>query len=374
MRTRVSESYESIAADDWNALLTDSNPFLRHEFLAGLETSGCAVAETGWAPCPLLCESDDGTLLGAMPLYLKNHSQGEFVFDFAWASAYHQAGLQYYPKLVAAVPFTPATGPRILISPAAPDENAVRQQLVASARGLARANQASSLHILFTDKEETESLEQEQLMSRRDCQFHWQNNDYENFDEFLATFTSSKRKKTRRERRRIVESNIRFAILSGAEMTAELWDQVMPLYRTTFIRRGREPYINREFFAHICTVMPASIVVFIAYQDDQPVACSICFRSDDTLYGRYWGANRFIDSLHFETCYYQGIDYCIERGPAKIYEPGTQGEHKIARGFVPTLKPGRLHWLSHPQFSAAAVDDYLQREAVHIDELHGRGE
>jgi len=364
MRARVSESFSSVPSTDWNALLGDSNPFLRHEFLVSLEESGCATARTGWAPCPILCETDNGELIGALPLYLKNHSQGEFVFDFAWASAYHQAGLQYYPKLVAAVPFTPATGPRLLVAADA-DEQAVRSLLIQTARQLAAANDASSLHILFPSKQEADELEKEQLMLRRDCQFHWNNNDYSSFDDFLATFTSSKRKKTRRERRRMEEHNIRFEILHGNELTGAHWDQIIPLYSATFMRRGRPPYLSREFFELIAARMPQSLVVVVGYQAGEMVASSICFRSDDTLYGRYWGANRFIDSLHFETCYYQGIDYCIKNG-LQSFEPGTQGEHKIARGFVPTLT-WSAHWLSEPRF-ASAVDDYLQREGAHIDD------
>ncbi len=364
MRTRVSESFGSIPSADWNSLLNDSNPFLRHEFLSSLEDSGCASPETGWAPCPVLCEDEAGRLVGALPLYLKNNSHGEFVFDFAWASAYQQAGMQYYPKLVAAVPFTPATGPRMLIADSAARET-IQPLLIDTARQLARANNASSLHILFPPEEEKDALASQNLMLRRDCQFHWQNNNYLDFEDFLGTFTSSKRKKTRRERRRMSENNIRFEILSGAELTADHWDQIMPLYSTTFLRRGRPPYLTREFFELITERMPDSMVVVMAYQEDEMVASSICFRSDTTLYGRYWGANRFIDSLHFETCYYQGIDYCIEHG-LQTFEPGTQGEHKIARGFIPT-QTWSAHWLSEPRF-AAAVDDFLQREGNHIDE------
>ena len=365
MKTRVGESVQAIDRNDWNALLSDSNPFVRHEFLTALEQSGCVSAETGWLPCPILAEDDDGRLIGALPLYLKNNSHGEFVFDFAWASAYHQAGLHYYPKLVAAVPFTPATGPRLLVHPDAAEPEAVREALITSAMAMVEANNASSLHVLFPPRVQAEELADKQLMLRRDCQFHWENQDYNNFDDFLATFTSVKRKKTRRERRRIVESGIRFDTLHGEELTPELWDAIMPLYRTTFLRRGREPYLNRRFFELVAEALPENMVVIVGYLDDEIVATAICFRSDDVLYGRYWGANRFIDSLHFETCYYQGIEYCIEQ-KLQRFEPGTQGEHKISRGFVPRLT-WSVHWLSQPQF-AAAVDDYLRREGEHIDE------
>jgi predicted N-acyltransferase len=366
MRTRITEAIGTIPTDDWNALLADRNPFLRHEFLGAIEASGCASPETGWLPCHVLCESDEGALLGALPLYLKNNSQGEFVFDFAWANAYHQAGLPYYPKLVCAVPFTPATGRRLLVNPAAgaDDSKAIRNALMETALQLARDNDASSLHVLFPEAEEIQALEDHDLMLRKDCQFHWHNRDYADFDEFLGTFTSSKRKKTRRERRRITESGIHFETRHGNEIDAELWEQIIPLYNTTFLRRGRAPYLNRECLERIARSMPESMVVFLGYRGEEMVATAICFRSDETLYGRYWGANQFIDSLHFETCYYQGIEYCIDEG-LKRFEPGTQGEHKISRGFVP-VQTWSAHWLSHPQF-AAAIDNYLQRERAHIE-------
>jgi predicted N-acyltransferase len=365
MRIRVGESISAIQAQAWNALVSDSNPFIRHEYLLALENSGCAVADNGWLPCPLLCESDTGELLGALPLYLKNHSHGEFVFDFSWANAYHQAGLDYYPKLVSAVPFTPATGPRLLLKPEVAEPEKVKDALLTGAIQLAKDNAASSLHILFPQQAEAELQQKHGMLLRKDCQFHWQNADYTDFDDFLATFSSAKRKKTRRERRRIAEHGIRFETRQGHELDRSDWELIMPLYNATFLRRGREPYLNQDFFEQVAQSMPENLVVFLGYEDLELVACAICFRSDDTLYGRYWGANRFIDSLHFETCYYQGIDYCIEHG-LQSFEPGTQGEHKISRGFVPA-ETWSTHWLSQPQF-AAAIEDYLQRERAHINE------
>jgi hypothetical protein len=364
MRIRISEAIQDIPAADWNGLLVDSNPFLRHEFLTALEESGCVSEATGWLPCPVLCEGDSGDLIGALPLYRKTNSHGEFVFDFAWANAYHQSGLQYYPKLVSAVPFTPATGPRLLVHPGHPEPAAVQGELLKAAIGLTDANDASSLHILFLPETHRAILSEHKLMLRRDCQFHWHNQDYKDFNDFLQSFTASKRKKTRRERRRIAEAGIRFEIRCGDELSDTDWDAIFPLYQTTFNRRGREPYLNRNFFDLVSVSMPRQLIVILGYLDTELVAVSICFRSDDTLYGRYWGANRFIDSLHFETCYYQGIDYCIEQGLQR-FEPGTQGEHKVSRGFVPTVT-WSAHWLSQPQF-AAAVDDYLRREGAHMD-------
>jgi len=365
MRTQVSESISTIPPADWNGLLTDTNPFLRHAFLAALEESSCVSSAAGWQPCPILCYSATDELVGALPLYLKNHSHGEFVFDFAWASAYHQAGMRYYPKLVSAVPFTPATGPRLLVHPDVPDAAAVRTLLIKAALQLAEDNDASSVHVLFPKADEIATLKDHGFLLRKDCQFHWHNRDYKNFDDFLGTFTSAKRKKTRRERRRLVEHGVRFEVRHGDELDTAMWERIMPLYCTTFLRRGREPYLNQEFFELIASTMPANLVVFLGFVQSELVATAICFRSDEVLYGRYWGASQFIDSLHFETCYYQGIDYCIKYGLQR-FEPGTQGEHKISRGFVPT-ETWSAHWLTQPQF-AAAINDYLQRERDHIDQ------
>lgn len=364
MRTRVIESLDHVSAASWNRLLDDTNPFVRHEFLAGLEATGCASAETGWHPCHIVCEAADGELLGALPLYLKTNPYGEFVFDYAWAGAYQRAGLAYYPKLVAAVPFTPAAGPRLLTHPDH-DRAPLMAELLQRATRFAGETGASSLHLLFPRAQDREALESNGLLLRKDCQFHWHNKGYQSFDDFLATFTAAKRKKTRRERRRIREAGVHFEVKTGAELTTADWNEIIVPYSNTFLMRGREPYLRQEFFEHICATLPDNVVVFMAYQEAALVGVSICFRSATALYGRYWGSNRFVDSLHFETCYYQGIDYCIREG-IELFEPGTQGEHKIARGFVPTAT-WSAHWLSHPQF-AAAVDDYLERERAHVDD------
>jgi predicted N-acyltransferase len=364
MRTRTIDAISSIERDSWNSLLADTNPFVRHEFLSALENSGSASIQNGWLPQHIVCETDDGALIGALPLYAKDNSYGEFVFDFSWANAYHQAGLNYYPKLVSAIPFTPAAGPRLLSKGSSSDKTAINERLIAAAKTLAADQHASSLHLLFPEAEQTGMLENAGLMLRKDCQFHWRNRGYKDFDDFLAEFTSVKRKKTRRERRRIRESGIVFETRAGKDLDESLWREIMPLYEHTFLRRGREPYLNQGFFLEVSATMPENIVVFLGRQEAELAAVAICFRSDTTLYGRYWGATRFVDSLHFETCYYQGIDYCIARG-LECFEPGTQGEHKISRGFVPT-ETWSAHWLSRPDF-ARAIDDYLHREREHID-------
>lgn len=363
MQARVIQSIAEVEPGTWNGLRGTDNPFVRHEFLHALEESGSVGAASGWQPCHLLQEDDNGDLIAALPLYLKTNSYGEFVFDFAWADAYSRAGLDYYPKLVSAIPFTPATGPRCLVG-RSQDYAKHCKFLLAAAVNLADETGASSLHFLFPEANELQHLADAGLLLRKDCQFHWHNRDYESFDAFLGEFTSAKRKKTRRERRRIREAGIRFEVHTGLELDEAKWEQLMPLYTSTFWQRGRHPYINVEFFRTVSQSMPENIVVFVAYKGADAIATAICFQSTTTLYGRYWGSSGFYDSLHFETCYYQGIDYCIRQGLQR-FEPGTQGEHKISRGFVP-VETWSAHWLSHPQF-AAAVDHFLGRERQYVD-------
>jgi len=353
----------SLDAAAWNALAGDS-PFLRHEFLSALEHSGCVgTNDNSWEPSHLTVVDEAGELLGALPLYVKHDSRGEFVFDWGWANAYAQAGLSYYPKLVSAVPFTPATGQRVLVAAHA-DFSAVATTLLSAAQRLGAELGASSLHILFPTETERSYLESEGLLTRKGCQFHWQNDAYQSFDDFLARFSSAKRKKVRRERRRITEARIQFEHLNGHEMTTKEWDTVFGFYSHTFLRRGRTPYLNREFFTEVSETMPENLIVILARFEGQPIAAAICFRSSDTLYGRYWGSLADFHSLHFETCYYQGIDYCIREGLSR-FEPGTQGEHKISRGFSPTAT-WSSHWIVDPAFGDA-VADFLDRERQHIE-------
>jgi hypothetical protein len=360
----ILEQIDGVAPGEWNRLAGTHQPFLRHEFLSALESSGCVSADTGWLPEHLLLRDATGALVGALPMYRKSNSWGEFVFDWAWADAYRRAGLRYFPKLVAAVPFTPATGPRLLVAPGI-ERAPVVAGLLSGALDRARATGASSVHVLFPAEAEAHELQARGLLVRKDCQFHWRNRGYASFDDFLEEFTAEKRKKARRERRRVAEAGISFRVLTGEEIDARLWADIMPLYGSSFWRRGREPYLNERFFRTVARSMPGQLVVVLAITRDAPVAVAILFRSDDTLYGRYWGTSGDYHSLHFETCYYQGIEYCIRHG-LKTFEPGTQGEHKIARGFVP-VEVWSVHWLADPRF-AAAVDQYLDRERAHIDE------
>ena len=362
LRVRQHDSILDIDPAAWNPLAADS-PFLRHEFLSALENTGCVGPKTAWHPAYLTASDDSGRLAGALPLYVKYDSRGEFVFDWSWAAAYEQAGLAYYPKLVSAVPFTPATGRRLLVG-ADSDFGPVAAELLVAARTIGAEIRASSLHVLFPTKAERRFLGDEGLMSRKGCQFHWHNDGYASFDDFLRRFTSMKRKKVRRERRRIAEADVAFEHLRGDEPGSADWDAIYDYYAHTFLRRGRAPYLNREFFAEIARTMPESLVIILARYGGRPIATAICFRSHDTLYGRYWGSLADFHSLHFEACYYQGIDYCIREG-LNLFEPGTQGEHKLSRGFSPTAT-WSSHWIANPGF-ARAIERFLDREHDHVN-------
>jgi uncharacterized protein len=360
---RILESIAQIDARRWNALAGVAQPFLRHEFFLALEESGCAAARTGWTPRHLIVEDANGVPAAAMPLFRKAHSRGEFVFDFSWAGAYAEQGLKYYPKLLTAVPFTPVSGPRVLVAPNV-DGKAITKSVVRAALDYARSERLSSWHVLFPTDETAADLDQAGLILRRDCQFHWYNQGYESFEAFLATFTAEKRKKAKRERRRVAEAGIEFDTLHGGDMTASLWDIVYEFYADTFHRHGHEPYLNLDFFKRVSAAMPGELMLKVARVGAEPIAVAIFFVGSEALYGRYWGAGGNFHSLHFEACYYQGIEYCIER-KLQRFEPGTQGEHKVPRGFVPTLTHS-AHYIADPRF-AAAIRDYAQREARGVD-------
>ena len=349
-----------VDAAAWNALAGDT-PFLTHEFLHALEQTGCVGAGTTWQPCYIAARDERG-LAGALPLFIKYDSHGEFVFDWGWADAYERTGRSYYPKLVAAVPFTPATGRRLLLRDEGDTE--VAALLIGAARSVAIEIGASSLHFLFPTEPERLVLERAGFLVRKGCQFHWSNDGYSSFDEFLGRFSAEKRKKAKRERRRVAEEGIVFEHLKGDEPTAADWDSIIEFYSRTFWRRGREPYLNREFFAAVAAALPKNLLVVLARRHGVPIAAAICFRSSTTLYGRYWGSGADFHSLHFETCYYQGIDYCIREGLER-FEPGTQGEHKIARGFVPQ-PTWSCHWL-RDQDLHRAVGNFLTRETRHVN-------
>ena len=362
-KARFLDSISQIDAASWNSLVGEGQVFLRHEFLLAMEESGCAVPRTGWAARHVVIHDAAGKTLAAMPLYRKAHSRGEFVFDFSWANAYAEHGLRYYPKLLSAVPFTPVRGPRLLVGAGAGSEH-LQGMLIKAALDYARSEHLSSWHVLFPADEAAVRLQAAGLILRRDCQFHWYNHDYESFDAFLATFTAEKRKKAKRERRRVAEAGIVFDTLHGGDMDDALWDAVYPFYADTFYRHGHEPYLNLDFFKRIAASMPERLMLKVARVGPTRIAVAIFFVGDDALFGRYWGAGGNYHSLHFETCYYQGIEYCIER-KLQRFEPGTQGEHKVPRGFVPTMMSS-AHFVADSRF-AAAIRDFAAREARGVD-------
>lgn len=354
-------SLDSVGAQEWNQLVHANYPFLKHEFLLAAEQTGCVAPATGWQPCHLLLRSTDRQLIGALPLYEKTHSWGEFVFDWAWANAYQQAGFDYYPKLVSAVPFTPAGSPRLLCGEVGGPAGAV---LIDAALSMARERDLSSLHIQFPVAQELPTLQRAGLKLRKDCQFHWHNNDYGGFEDFIGQFSSQKRKKTRQDRRRVQEQGISFRWLHGGDIDALTWHTVYQLISGTFLQRGAQPYFTKSFFQAISQSMPDNILVILAERQDKAIAAAIFYVGENRLYGRYWGSDGFYDALHFETCYYQGIEYCIAHG-LKVFEPGTQGEHKVSRGFRPETT-WSAHWLAHDAFFDA-IGRYLDEEQEHIE-------
>ena len=347
----------------WNALAGD-NPFLRHEFLSALEATGCVAPATGWTPHHLLIGEAQQPLALA-PLYEKSHSWGEFVFDFAWARAWESRGLAYYQKLLLAIPFTPATGPRLLCAPAAGRDGQAAVTALQAIEAEARRRSRSSIHALFIDEPLRTAAEQAGWLLRRDCHFQWRNRGYRDFDDFLASFAADKRKKAKRERRRIAEAGIEFETVSGATLDAATVLRIHELHALTFIRHGHLPYLNAAFFSAVATALGAAFIAVLARRAGEIVATAVYFRSADTLYGRYWGSAEEVHSLHFEACYHQGIEYCIRHGLQR-FEPGTQGEHKLARGFEPAFT-WSAHWIADRPMRQA-VAQYLKLEAAGVTE------
>lgn len=355
-----------VAAAEWDRL-TDDHPALRHAFLHALHETGCATAATGWTPRYLLLRRA-GTLAAAMPLYLKTHSYGEYVFDWAWAEAYARHRLAYYPKLVCAIPFTPVSGPRLLTA-----SEADRVRLLHAALALARDEERSSLHVLFADAAQAREIARQGLLLRRTVQFHWVNQAYPDFEAFLGAMNHEKRKKIRQERRKVRDTGVRFVHLKGDEAGVEDWAFFYDCYRRTYRQHGGSPYLTRSFFSRIARSMPNEVLLMIGHVGAERLCASLHLVGGGRLYGRYWGTQRFVPGLHFEACYYQAIDYCITHGIA-TFEGGAQGEHKLARGLEPVATFSN-HWLAHPAF-AHAVEDFLVRETrgveAYLDELTER--
>ncbi|MCO8592544.1 GNAT family N-acetyltransferase [Burkholderia multivorans] len=366
-RTGILSSPAEVAADEWNALLArdaQPTPFLRHEFLDALHVARCAVDETGWSPhFVTLTDARTGRLAAAAPVYAKQHSYGEYVFDWAWADAYQRNGLSYYPKLLCAVPFTPVQGTRLL----AVDDDA-RRRLAATLLAFAEQSDASSLHVLFPTGDEARLLESMGMMLREGVQFHWVNDGYRHFDDFLGTLEQKKRKNIRAERRKVRDAGVTFRRLTGERITDADWRFFTRCYRQTYREHYSSPYLNLDFFRAIGATMPENLLLVIAEAEGQPIASALAvYRRGEhgggTLYGRYWGAIEHVPCLHFETAYYQLLEFCIEAG-LDTFEGGAQGEHKLARGFLPTVTHS-AHWLAHPAF-ADAVAHFLERETEHI--------
>lgn len=360
------ESLAEVTSAEWNALTPGHNgwryPFTTHEFLETLESTGCISRELGWQPRHLLLKTPDGALQAAAPLYLKTNSYGEFVFDFSWAQAYRQAGGHYYPKLICAVPYTPVSGPRLL----AADENA-HAALSDALLALPEKEGLSSLHLLFACERDYHALAHRNALLRRDCQYQWFNRDYSSFEAFLAVLSSKRRKEIRRERRRVAQAGIRVDVLRPDAIDQDLADQLYLFYSRTYFMRGQNPYLTPEFFHEIRRKLPEQVLFFVAYQGEKPVGMAFMLRDHNTLYGRHWGCLEDYHSLHFETCYYAGIEYCITHGLQR-FDAGAQGEHKIRRGFEP-MASYSAHHLTHAGFNSA-VADFVQREGAMIADYH----
>ena len=377
---RVLDSPLALPGADWNALLAAQNPgeglnpFMRHEYLAALHDSGCASPKTGWTP-RFVTLWQGNALAGACPVYLKNHSYGEYVFDHAWANAYQQNGLPYYPKAVVAVPFTPVPGARLLARNAAE-----RTLLVKALVAWCEQENLSSLHLLFAADEDVSACAEAGLMLRHTVQFHWTNAApaLRDFDDFLMSLSQEKRKKIRQERRKVQEAGVTFRWSLGRDISRADWDFFYRCYERTYLEHGNAPYLNREFFQSMASTMPENWLLFIAERCGQPIATSLIAISayktsasglndvnEKVAYGRYWGALERVDCLHFEACYYQPLQWCIAHGYRR-FEGGAQGEHKMARALLP-VKTSSAHWLAHPAFSDA-VERYLEREGQGIGE------
>jgi len=410
----VRDSLADIEAEQWNALCDDGNPFLTYEFLYSLECTGCLGQHSGWYPRYFLLwnESPSKHLVGAMPAYLKTNSYGEFVFDWAWAEAYERNNLPYYPKLVCSIPFTPCTGQRILVHPTLERSTTVLM-LASAAKQFCDSEAYSSVHWLFVTEAESQllsagtnekdsqisesishneiapneksvkqntdmhkSAQQDNnwpsnldLLCRIDCQYHWRNDNYNSFEDFLRQCTAKRRKTIRRERRHVTDAGIRVEKRMGSTLSTQEWLWVHELYQSTFDRKWGNPSLTMDFFKRIGSLFGGNVLVVLAYSNtaqlpEKPVACSIMFVGKTVLYGRYWGCREQHNSLHFEACYYQGIEFCIDNG-LTTFEPGAQGEHKITRGFIPTITRS-AHYIAHPGFRGA-IADFLAEETQHVE-------
>ncbi len=357
LQISILDSPSDLKADTWHSFC-QKNPFTSPDFLQTLHASACVAPDYGWYAQYLYLQDELQIPLGLMPLYLKTHSRGEFVFDMAWANAFEQHGLAYYPKLVCSIPFTPVTGPRLLA-------NSLQHKRILAEQAIEVAKKmgVSSLHVLFPNHEDLNILRECGYMIREDVQFHWENRNYEDFEHFLKQLSYDKRKKIRQDRKKALAAGVSFRHLRGRDINRETLDFFISCYQNTYYERGREPYLNSEFFHAYLQKSPENILLVLALRNGQPIACAINIVGDDTVYGRYWGAHEFIPGLHFETCYMQGIEFCIEN-KYRYFEGGAQGEHKLARGLLPVTTYS-AHWIARKDF-ATAIEAFLDTESRQV--------
>ncbi len=387
-KLKTIDSLNEVSADDWNRLVPDNHPFLQHAFLYGLEINDCTTASQGWQTRFFLAFDDHDKLIGALPCYSKHHSYGEYIFDWSWADAYQRAGLDYYPKLSSAIPFTPVTGPRLLLddSLSIESKHKITSSFIQTIVQDAQNTQQSSIHILFNEEKLASHFERYNFVLRKSTQFHWLNRydpepgqqeleadviqfetnyqKYVDFDSFLSSLNSRKRKNVKRERKRVTDAEVEYQWFTGSKLTKNVMDVMFRFYKRTLSRYNAQQYLSRSFFEYLVDAMPESTLVLLAFYKGKPIAGSLFFRDESTLYGRYWGAEDNYDSLHFETCYYQAIEYCIKHGLER-FEAGAQGEHKLSRGLTPQTTYS-LHYMIDRRFDSA-VRRYVFDESEHIE-------
>ena len=362
------DSIATIGAEQWNRLAGIENPFTRYEFLWALETTGCTTDKTGWTPHHVAVYSgpeggEASQLVAIMPLYQKTNSYGEYVFDWSWASAYQNYGLNYYPKFVSTVPFTPSHGTRLFAANSVSKDN-IAKLIFDKLKSKSESIEASSWHILFPTEEENKLFERIGIPARTACQFHWFNRGYTSFDDFLDTLNSRKRKNIRKERQKIAARGTRFETIAGASITAEHWNTFYQFYQSTYMMRGMQGYLSQDFFVELGQKMPEQLFMIVALESESIIAAALFFRNSEKLFGRYWGSSQDYQFLHFETCYYQGQEYCIQQ-KLKSFDSGAQGEHKIQRGFEPIITYSN-HWIANESF-AQAINKFLDEERPHIE-------
>lgn len=363
MHVEFIDRIDRVGAEQWNAVTGTDYPFTRYEFLHALENSEAVCDDTGWQPHHLVVYEEQ-QLVAVMPLYLKHHSYGEYIFDWSWASAYERHGLNYYPKLLSAIPYTPSTGPRLCIK-TEQQSAAIYQKVSEALKEHCQFIGASSVHILYPQQSANKVFTEHGLSPRHSVQYHWFNKGFSSFDDFLETFSSRKRKNLRKERKRVAEQGLVLERLEGKDISPELWQTFYTFYQLTYAKRsGHGGYLNQAFFEQVATSMPENLMLVMAKYNGRYIAGALNFCDSKTLYGRYWGCIKEFDFLHFEACYYQGIEYCIEHGLSR-FDPGAQGEHKIQRGFTP-IPTWSNHWIKNEEFRFA-IDDFLKKEALSIE-------